>query len=148
MAKPVQAAQPTFSLEMLRQIVATPEARELFTAMMREAGHSAKVADTTEAMDRTVIAAFKRAGFGTVVPRVDTMTYGRWIAAGYRVKPGEHAVKCKNLRLFCRSQVEEITKREQAELLAEREARKAAKTSDRLPAVSPETEAPKPCLWR
>jgi hypothetical protein len=35
-------------------------------------------------------------------------TYDLWIAAGYRVKPGEHAVKVKNLRLFHSSQVEKI----------------------------------------
>ena len=58
--------------------------------------------------------AFKKAGFGEVKPHEDVKTYNRWIAAGFKVKPGEKSVKIKNLRLFHRSQVVEITSDEKA----------------------------------
>jgi len=60
------------------------------------------------------VRAFKKAGFGDVKLHDDVKTYNRWIAAGYKVKPGEHAVKIKNLRLFHRSQVIEISGEEKA----------------------------------
>jgi hypothetical protein len=60
------------------------------------------------------------------------------MAEGLRVKSGEHAVKCRSLRLFHRSQCEPVSKQEQAKYLQEREAKVAAKSSaSRLPAVSP-----------
>ena len=54
------------------------------------------------------------------------------------MKPGEHAVKVKNLRLLHVSQVEKISPQEQAAVLAE----KAAKmTADKLPAVASQRNA-------
>ena len=62
--------------------------------------------------------AFKKAGFGEVKPHEDVKTYNRWIAEGRKVKPGEHAVKVKNLRLFHRSQTVEISGEEKASEVA------------------------------
>jgi hypothetical protein len=61
------------------------------------------------------IKAFKKAGFGTVTPRVDVMTFGLWAKKGLTVKKGEHAVKVNNLRLFHVSQVEPIQPAEKEE---------------------------------
>ena len=60
------------------------------------------------------VKAFKKAGFGDVRLHEDVKTYNRWIAAGFKVKPGEHAVKVKNLRLFHKSQVIEISAEDKA----------------------------------
>jgi hypothetical protein len=139
MAKPVQAAQPTFSLEMLRQIVATPEARELFTAMMREAGHSAKAVDTTEAMDKACVAAFKRAGYKAedIRPRETIKTYNLWIADGRKVRQGESSVRVKHLRLFHISQTQPLNAVEKKQALAALAEKRAKRTSDVLPKPSP-----------
>lgn len=57
-------------------------------------------------LDVAVVRAFKKAGYGNVTPRVDAQTYNRWLAEGFKVKPGEKAVKVKQFRLFHKSQVE------------------------------------------
>lgn len=57
-------------------------------------------------LDVAVVRAFKKAGYGTVTPRVDAQTYNRWLAEGYKVKTGEKAIKVKQFRLFHKSQVE------------------------------------------
>src|SRR3954468_12004353 len=56
--------------------------------------------------DVAVVRAFKKAGYGSVTPRVDVMTYNRWVAEGYKVKTGEKSVKVKQFRLFHKKQVE------------------------------------------
>src|SRR5262245_39230352 len=68
------------------------------------------------------IIAFRRLGYGDVVPNVDVFTYNRWIAAGFKVKRGETAVKVKNLRLFHKSQVEKISPEEVKAIQEERQA--------------------------
>lgn len=57
-------------------------------------------------LDILVVKAFKRAGYGEVTPRQDVMTYNKWLASGWKVKSGEKAVKCRQFRLFHKSQVE------------------------------------------
>jgi hypothetical protein len=57
-------------------------------------------------IDIMVVKAFKKAGFGDVKPREDVQTYNRWLANGFKVKPGERATKIKQFRLFHKSQVE------------------------------------------
>jgi hypothetical protein len=49
---------------------------------------------------------------------VTILTYNKWIEAGFRVKPGEHALKINNLRLFHKSQVEPMNAKDKAEALA------------------------------
>lgn len=128
-------AQPTFSFETLRAISATAEAKALFTEIMKELKQEVERVERSTDMDSFCIRAFKRAGIENVRPREDVLTYGKWVEQGFKVKQGEKSVRVKNLRLFHRSQVEPITKAEQAEYLAKRE----AKTADKLPAVSPVT---------
>jgi hypothetical protein len=58
------------------------------------------------------IKAFRRAGFGIVRPRVDTLTFARWRALGLFPIRGTRAVKVGGLRLFHRSQMREQTAEE------------------------------------
>jgi hypothetical protein len=128
----------TLTAEALQKVIAQAIAEH-------EAAKAIKAkSDTSAEMDALVIRNFKRAGFGQVIPRVDTKTFGKWVEEGLRPKEGEHAIKCKSLRLFHASQTEPISEKEKAALLAEREAKKAAKTSDRLPPVSPIAPPAKP----
>jgi len=78
------------------------------------------------AMDAATVLAFSKAGYGTVTPRVDVLTYGKaadgdkpatgWLAKGRKVKAGQKSVHVKapgmtgkGLPLFHVSQTEEIT---------------------------------------
>jgi len=112
-----------------------------FLAAMQNGGKSRKsrsdkgftkaavaAAQTTDerkaALDAATVVAFGKAGFGTVQPRVDVLTYGKpafgdkpatgWIAKGRRVKTGQKAIKVKapgmhsGIPLFHVSQTEEI----------------------------------------
>ena len=69
--------------------------------------------------DVAVCKAFKKAGFGSVVPRVDCMTYNRWMANGFKVKAGEKSVKVAQFRLFHKSQVEFVGQPDKADLQAQ-----------------------------
>ena len=60
------------------------------------------------------VKAFKKAGFGSVTPHKDVMTYNRWLANGRKVKAGESSIRVKNLRLFHISQTEVISPEEKA----------------------------------
>jgi hypothetical protein len=124
---PVASPAVTFTPAELQAVIAAAIAEH-------EAAKASKgKTDTSGEMEKATVKAFKRAGFGEVTPRVDTLTYGKWVEQGFKVKEGEHATKVKNLRLFHRSQVEPISKQEQADYLAKRE----AKTADKLPKPSP-----------
>lgn len=63
----------------------------------------------SNATDLAVTKAFRRAGYGTVTPRVDVQTYGRWLAEGRKVKAGEKSLKVGPLRLFHLLQTQEFT---------------------------------------
>jgi len=75
---------------------------------------AAKEGKSERSMKNEILAvkAFKKAGFGDVKLHDEVKTYNRWIAAGRKVKSGEHAVKIKNLRLFHVSQTELISPEE------------------------------------
>jgi hypothetical protein len=131
----VPAANPPVTLthEALQQVIAQAVAEH-------EANKPQKAkSDTSTDMEKAAIRAFTKKGFKDVQPRVNTLTYAKWIEAGRRVKEGEKSIKVKNLRLFHISQTEPISKAEQTEYLAKR----AAKTADKLPKVSPVSEPPK-----
>lgn len=76
--------------------------------------------------DVAVCKAFKKAGFGEVKPREDVMTYNRWMANGFKVKPGEKSVKVKQFRLFHKSQVEFVGAPNKEDLQAEANAANAS----------------------
>jgi hypothetical protein len=134
MAKTIANPPVTMTAEALKQVIAQAIAEH--DAAKAEQAKSDNSAD----MDRLCIKGFVRAGYKaeTIQPRQNVLTYAKWVEKGFKVKEGEHATKVKNLRLFHVSQVEPITKKEQAEYLAKR----AAKSADKLPLVSP-VEMPK-----
>jgi hypothetical protein len=77
--------------------------------------------------DLSAVRAFRKAGFGTLVPHTDIMTFNKWIELGFRPKEGTKAVKVQNLRLFCKAQCRPITtadKKAIAEQKAKHEGRK------------------------
>lgn len=50
--------------------------------------------------DAEAIAKFEMAGFKGVKPRVDVLTYNKWIANGRLVRKGEKSIKVGPFRLF------------------------------------------------
>ena len=123
-----KATQPTFSLEQLNSVVAQAVAEAL-------AQRDSKPQSGKTDYDQLAIKAFKKAGFGDNVPREDRRTYNGWLTEGLKVKPGEHAVKVRSLRLFHRSQCVALNAVERKAALQALEAKKAGKSSDKLPAV-------------
>jgi len=123
-----QAANPPVTL--------TQEALKALMSKVREEAlaerDAATKANSAAAMEAAVVKAFKRSGFQDVQPRVNCLTFNKWIEKGMRPKEGEKAVKVKNLRLFHQSQCRPLTKEDRAAL-----ADKTAKKDSRLPTVSP-----------
>jgi hypothetical protein len=122
-AQPAAIENPpvTMSAEALKALMAEVRAEALAER------NAANKADTAAQMEVATIRAFKRAGFGEVKPRVDVLTFNKWLEKGMRPKEGERAVKVKNLRLFHESQCRPLTKEDRA-VLAEKIG---------MPAVSP-----------
>jgi hypothetical protein len=139
MAKSQTTREPSFSLAELNRIVgeqtlaALAKQRAEFEASVQAANASAKERVDYDAL---CIRAFKKAGFGDVKPRADVLTYNKWIEAGFKVKPGETAIRVKQLRLFHISQCVKMTKAEAAEAKKALEAKAEARTADRLPQVT------------
>ena len=65
-------------------------------------------------MDQLVIKLFRKAGFSDVQPRINVMTYNRWITLGFKVRAGEKSIKVKQFRLFHKSQVDAIAPEQSA----------------------------------
>lgn len=109
----------TISPEDLQKLIASAVATALAAqvAEHKDAKVAAAKAGKSERSVQNEIAAvkaFKKAGFGDVKPREDVKTYNRWLADGRKVKPGEKAIKVKNLRLFHITQTEAVTPEEKA----------------------------------
>lgn len=69
-------------------------------------GRKAKGRPTTESLAADCIAAFKKAGYTDVQPKVNVMTYNKWVEAGRRVRPGEKGTKVGAFTLFHISQTD------------------------------------------
>ena len=78
----------------------------------------AQKTERNTAIENKVKAAFKKLGYGEVTPRVDVMTFNRWLEAGYKVKTGEKSIKVKQFRLFHKKQVVALTAQEKADIAA------------------------------
>jgi hypothetical protein len=85
-----------------------------------------KSLDQSNKNELATLKAFKKKGYGIVKPKVDVLTFNKWIDQGLRPKEGEHAAKVANLRLFHRSQCRPLTK-EEAAGFAEKAKAKAAR---------------------
>ncbi len=58
--------------------------------------------------DKATLANFKAKGYEDIQPRVNVMTYNKWIENGRRVKKGEKATVCGSFALFHVTQTESI----------------------------------------
>ncbi len=58
--------------------------------------------------DEATVANFTAKGYQDVKPRVNVMTYNKWIENGRRVKKGEKATICGSFALFHIDQTEQI----------------------------------------
>jgi hypothetical protein len=135
MTKPVQMPAPTFTLEALQALITSdPKVRELLASIARTAIPQSEKTD----MAALAVRAFKKKGFGTVVPHQDVKTFDRWLMEGRRVKQGETSVRVKSLRLFHVSQTEPMTAKDKKEAIAALEAKRAAKAGGKQSAESPE----------
>ena len=90
----------TFSPEALAALLNEVSAlrakvAEATPAKMSIAGKSAQSIKN----EMLVIQAFKRAGYGNVVPHKDVMTFNRWVSQGFRPTVGTKSLKIKNLRV-------------------------------------------------
>ena len=59
--------------------------------------------------DQATLANFKAKGYHDVQPRINIMTYNKWIEHGRRVKKGEKSTICGSFALFHVAQTEAIT---------------------------------------
>lgn len=59
-------------------------------------------------VDEQTVANFKAKGYKDVQPRVNVMTYDKWIESGRRVRKGEKSVKCGSWPLFHLDQTDPI----------------------------------------
>jgi hypothetical protein len=58
--------------------------------------------------DAECVKIFTAKGYSDVQPRVNVMTYNKWIEAGRKVKKGEKSIKVGGFSLFHKNQTEEI----------------------------------------
>jgi hypothetical protein len=125
--------ETTSTTEAARSVSFTPEALQAVIAQavaLALAGQktaskaAAKDGQSVRSMKNHMqtIKAFKRAGFGDVVPHQNVLTFQRWMAKGYRPVEGCKSLKIANLRLFHVSQVRALTVEEKAAMAAQTDA--------------------------
>lgn len=129
----IPASPPvTFSLEKMQEIVAaavakaTAETKAAVLAEMKAAKTPTEWANGKSEIsaknDLAVLRACKKAGFKDVQPRVNVLTFRKWVEKGYRPKEGSSALKINNLRLWHVSQVRPMSKDEIAAMKVQSEA--------------------------
>jgi hypothetical protein len=113
---PIKSRPVSFSPEELQRVIAeavaaaTAQAKAEFAEALAAKPSAANGKSQTSMHNEiAVVKAFRKAGFGTVVPHEDVKTFNRWVAAGYRPIEGSKSLKIKNLRLFHKSQCRPIT---------------------------------------
>lgn len=99
--------------EMMKEAVATALAAQATTKKAKgKPGAKVKTEEEKAAAraktEKLAVTAFAKAGFKDVTPRVDVMTYNKWVENGRRVKKGEKAVKVGSFALFHVSQTEPL----------------------------------------
>lgn len=114
-------ANITLSSEQLQALIAQAVQAALGSPVAASKSGVDGKTDRSLKNEIATVRAFKKAGYKDVQPRVNVMTYNRWIANGRKVKKGEQSIKVKNLRLFHVSQTETITAEEKAAEMAKME---------------------------
>jgi hypothetical protein len=115
---------PTNTIEAAANppVTLTPEALKNLidevTALRAAVANAAKPSaangktDISAKNDLACIRVFKRAGFKDLQPRINILTFPKWIEHGYRPVEKSKALKVNNLRLWHVSQVRPLTKDE------------------------------------
>ena len=107
----------TLKADDLQAMIATAVATALTSAKTSKKGVKAKgrkpLTDEQRAANKAKVEAetvknFKAAGYEDVQPRVNVMTYNKWIENGRRVKKNEKAIKCGSFPLFHVDQTEPL----------------------------------------
>jgi|ERR1700730_3839650 len=130
---PTNEAKPavTFSPEQLQGYIneALAKQRAEFLAAMAEQ-QAAKPAngksDVSTKNELQTIRVFKKAGFKDIQPRVNVLTFNKWLELGRRPAEGSKSLKVANLRLFHISQTRPLSSEEKAGLQAEKDKAVAA----------------------
>lgn len=110
----------TLTAEALQAVIATAVATALAAKGSKKAKGTGEkkgrkpLTDEQKATNRAkveaeTVKAFKAAGYKDVQPRVNVMTYNKWIENGRRVKKGEKSVKCGSFPLFHIDQTDPIS---------------------------------------
>jgi hypothetical protein len=119
-----EAPKVTFTPEALQAVIAEAVAQAMAkqkaeaVAVMPAVGNG-RSSDRSMQNEIAVVKAFKKAGFGSVRPHDDVRTFNRWVAAGYRPIEGSKSLKIKNLRLFHKTQVRQLSVEERATMTAQ-----------------------------
>jgi hypothetical protein len=125
----------TFSLEdpalqqIIAQAVAVALAKQKAEAVAVMSAVSNGRSERSMQNEIAVVKAFKKAGFGNVTPHVDVMTFNRWLSKGFRPMEGSKSLKIKNLRLFHRTQVRQLTVEEKTAMQEQSDAAVARHTA-------------------
>lgn len=108
----------TLTPEALQAVIATAVAAALAAKGKKAKGTGEKkgrkpLTDEQKAANKVKVEAetvktFKAAGYKDVQPRVNVMTYNKWIENGRRVKKGEKSIKCGSFPLFHIDQTDPI----------------------------------------
>jgi hypothetical protein len=110
---PIASPPVTFDFEVVNKMIAEAVALALSAQATALRSANSKT-DQSAKNELKTIAVFKKLGYGVVKPKVNVLTFNKWIDQGLRPKEGEHATKVANLRLFHRSQCRPLTKEEAA----------------------------------
>lgn len=126
-ANPMPSLTPEALASLIGQLTTQGEEikrlQAALTSKPEKAAANGKSEQSTK-NDLAAIRAFKKAGYGTLVPHKDIMTFNKWVELGFRPSEGSHSLKVGNLRLFCKAQCRPMTKDDTAKLKAAHEARK------------------------
>ena len=130
----IPASPPvTFDPAIVQQMIAEAVAIALKAqAAELQAAKASKPSDQSSKNAWAAKKAFAKKGIKDAEPNVNIFTYNRWIEKGYRVKPGEKAVKVNNLRLFAACQVEKLDPKEHKEALGKLDAKRQAKPAAKV----------------
>lgn len=94
-------------LSSLTTIKTAPKAKASNVTKLPSAAKAATKSDPKAAFAAKVVSTFARQGV-KVTPNVDVFTYNRWLANGFKVIPGQKAVRVDGVPMFHRGQVAKV----------------------------------------
>jgi hypothetical protein len=116
-ANPVPTLTPEALQALLAEVAASREELvrqklELDALKANAAKPAANGQSVSAKNELATIRAFKKAGYGVVVPHKDVKTFNRFLAEGLRPKEGSKSLKVSGLRLFHISQCRPLSAEE------------------------------------